>query len=709
MVAVDPSALEPKKWSVLREDLTLYTGARTAEGLPTWTLHDPVSHRYYRLGWLEFELLQRWGMENAEAIIASIEHDTPLHADLDDIEVFEEFLKLHQLVKPQGIEGSKLLERKYLMTRPKFWTTLLHNYLFFRIPLIRPNKLLNGLLPRLDWLFSRTFINSILILAILAVYLVTEQWALYAYSFAEVFTAEGMVTAAIMLSLSKVVHEFGHAITASRFGCRVPTMGVAFMMAVPMLWTDVTDAWRLSDKHQRLMIDAAGVIAELSLAVIATLIWTMLPDGTLRSGIYLLSSTVWLITLAVNFNPFMRFDGYYLLSDYLDIANLQDRSFELARWQLREILFHFHLPPPEIFKKQRYYFLVMYAYGVWIYRLILFAGIAWVIYHFFFKLLGLFLFAVEIGWFIVRPIIKEMLIWRDLLKQQNQPLRPRLAWLIPILLIAVLFIPWHTHLLVSGLLNAEQEFTLYSPQSAQIKQVLIKEGDDVKAEQTLIELTSPDLDYKITEAELKLTGIKNQLAAQSLDRTLAQHNPVDLQALQSTIAELEGLRAAQEKLIIKATLSGKIRDLSDVLQQGEWLAEDEPLAVIKNGNTSITAYVEEADLSRLDIGAEGLFYPEGGDLPPVNAKVITVDRVGTRQLIMAELASKYGGEIAVREDDQQHLVPEQSIYRVLLSVNQPINNHTTLRGRLSLDTPPESLIGRLWRSALAVLIRESGW
>ena len=149
--------------------------------------------------------------------------------------------------------------------------------------------------------------------------------------------------------------------------------------------------------------------------------------------------------------------------------------------------------------------------------------------------------------------------------------------------------------------------------------------------------------------------------------------------------------------------------MSDVLQQGEWLAQDEVLGVIKTSNTSIIAYVEEADLNRLEIGAEGLFYPEGGDLAPLNAKVITVDRVGTRQLIMAELASKYGGEIAVREDEQQHLIPEQGIYRVLLSVNQPINNPSTLRGRLSLDTPPESLIGRLWRSALAVLIRESGW
>jgi len=238
------------------------------------------------------------------------------------------------------------------------------------------------------------------------------------------------------------------------------------------------------------------------LAVFATLLWTVLPDGSVRSGVYMLASTAWILTLAVNLNPFMRFDGYYLLSDYLDVANLQDRSFALARWRLRESLFNFQFPPPEIFSKQRHWLLITYAYGTWIYRLLLFAGIAWAVYHFFFKALGLFLFAVEIGWFIVRPITKEMLVWRELLKQSETPLRPRLAWLIPVAMLALLFIPWQTRLLVSGLLSAETEFTLYSPESAQVQSLRVKEGDSVEANQILIKLASPDLDFRIASTSL---------------------------------------------------------------------------------------------------------------------------------------------------------------------------------------------------------------
>jgi putative peptide zinc metalloprotease protein len=286
-------------------------------------------------------------------------------------------------------------------------------------------------------------------------------------------------------------------------------------MGLPVLWTDVTDAWRLSRRSERLLIDAAGMLAELTLAALATLLWSVLPDGALRSGAYLLASTAWLITLTINLNPFMRFDGYYLLSDSLDIANLQDRSFALARWHLRESLLNFNLAPPEVWPAQYRRWLIGYAYSTWAYRLLLFAGIAFAVYHFFFKALGLGLFAVEIGWFIVRPIAKEIAVWRQLLTTLKTPLRPRWTWLVPVLAVALLFIPWQTRLLLPGLLRAEAELTLYSPQPAQVLHVGVQEGDAVQAGQILLELTSPDLDFKINAARRRLAELTEQLSAQS--------------------------------------------------------------------------------------------------------------------------------------------------------------------------------------------------
>jgi putative peptide zinc metalloprotease protein len=436
----------------------------------------------------------------------------------------------------------------------------------------------------------------------------------------------------------------------------------------------------------------------------------MLPDGSLRSGVYVLASTTWIVTLAINLNPFMRFDGYYLFADYLDIANLQDRSFALARWRLREALFRFGLPAPEAWPENRRRLLIAYAYATWIYRLLLFTGIAWAVYQFFFKALGLALFAVEIVWFILRPVLKEAAVWRELHSKHGSILRPYPAWLLPVIASALLFIPWQSHLLVPGLLRAESEFTLYSAQPAQVKQVLVREGDPVKAGQVLIELVSPDLDFRIASAERHWAELSRQLASQSLDPTLIRHNPMDMEALQSTLAELEGLRAAHEQLTLRAAFDGRIRDLSDALRPGEWLAKDEPLGVVVSSAALISAYAEEADLGRLQLEAKGRFYPEGGEFPVFSVRLLSVDRTGTRQLALSELASSYGGGIAVREDDQKRLIPEQGIYRLLLQAEtgaplMPI----TVRGRLALDTAPESLAGRLARSALAILIRESSW
>jgi putative peptide zinc metalloprotease protein len=713
-LVVSGSQEKAKQWPILREDLALLKAARSYDGSPTWTLYDPAVHRYYRIGWLEFECLHHWGMGNAEHIAAAIQNETPIDADVSDIEQFSDFLTNNQLTKPQGNESSSRFANLRHASKPGFWTWLLHNYLFMRIPLLKPDRYLQKALPLIDYFFRRSFVVLLVSGACFALALVAQRWSEFSHSFLYSFTPEGLLATVGMMSLSKVIHELGHASAASHFGCRVPAMGMALLLGMPVLWTDVTDAWRLPRRNERLIIDAAGMIAELTLAVIATLLWTALPDGPLRSGIYLLASTAWIITLGINLNPFMRFDGYYLLVDALDIPNLQDRSFALARWRLRESLFGFGIPIPEHWPKRREQFLTIYAYSVWIYRLILFTGIAWLVYYFFFKALGLALFAVEIGWFIVRPIVNEVSVWRKLIARHDKSLRPRPAWLVPLALLVLFFIPWQSHLIVPGLFKAEAEYTFYCVEAAQVQEILVKEGDKVTANQVLMKLASPDLDYKIRAAQLRLTELTERLASQSLELKLARHNPVDYEELQSTRAELAGLKETKDKLTVQATFAGRVRDLSDVLRPGEWLAKDEPLGIVKSPSAYITAYVEEADLAKLQTGGTGRFYPEGGDLSPFPVNILAIDSTGTRELKIEELASTYGGGIAVRPDQEKEkergLVPEQGIYRVLLQTETPeLTQTSTVRGRLSLSTAPESIAGWLLRISIVALVKESGW
>lgn len=116
---------------------------------------------------------------------------------------------------------------------------------------------------------------------------------------------------------------------------------------VPMLWTNTTDAWRLVSRWQRRLIDVGGMLAELTLAAFASVLWSVLLDGALRTGVFLLASTSWVMTLAISLNPLMRFDSYFILADALDLPNLQDLAFAMGRYWLREMLFDCGDPLPE--------------------------------------------------------------------------------------------------------------------------------------------------------------------------------------------------------------------------------------------------------------------------------------------------------------------------------------------------------------------------
>ena len=125
----------------------------------------------------------------------------------------------------------------------------------------------------------------------------------------------------ITLILVKCLHELGHAYVAKYHGCRVSAIGIAFLVFFPFLYTDTTDAWRLRNHKDRLLINFAGILTELHLALIATFVWGVLPEGGLGAAFFI-ATTSWISSIAINVSPFMRFDGYYVFSDWLK-ENLQ--------------------------------------------------------------------------------------------------------------------------------------------------------------------------------------------------------------------------------------------------------------------------------------------------------------------------------------------------------------------------------------------------
>jgi putative peptide zinc metalloprotease protein len=704
-----PQSAPEKVLAPLRDELVLEPGP-SVRGAPTWTLYDPVTNKFYRIGWLEFEILSHWHLRTPEQIAAHIARHTTLDPQAEDVERFVQFLQNAELLRSVGEESTARLIGRKTGRRQRWYKWLVHHYLFVRIPLLRPDRFLTAALPYINWVYSRSFLIVTMLSGLLGLYLALRQWDVFAASLPWFFSLEGAALAGLALFASKVLHECGHGFTAKKFGCRVPTMGIALLVLAPVLYTDTSAAWRLKERSKRLAIGAAGVGAECCLAAYALLAWSFLPDGILRSVVFIWATTTWILTVVINMSPFMRFDGYYLFSDLINVPNLQERSFALARHKMRELLFDFSDPPPEPWPPNMRRILIGYAFATWLYRFMLFLGIALVVYHMFFKALGIVLFAIEIWWFILQPIMRELGEWMK--RQKARPLNRRSALTIGILvvLVAAFFIPWQSTVRAPGLMAAQTRIRLFLEVPGRVAEVHVKPGEQVKEGEPLITFESPDITFKVKQAERSVASLDAQIQAAQQDPELRSRAQLLLQDLGGARAELAAARAEQERLLVRAPVSGSVLELAEPLRIGEWYKAGEQVALVADTSAiRVDAYVEEADLNRIIADGLGEFIPSDIASPRVPLHIVGIEEAALRTLPDPELASVNGGAVPTRIGANEAIVPEVPLYRVRLNSTEQAQIKRVSVGTVILEGKAASLAERLGRKVLSVIIRESGF
>ncbi|MDY4333338.1 HlyD family efflux transporter periplasmic adaptor subunit [Pectobacterium brasiliense] len=695
--------------SPLRDELILHAGPANRDGSPSWTLEDPLRGLYFRIGWAEMAMLSRWSMGNAAQIVADVSQTSALTLDDSDVQYFNRFLQANSLTRVSGDEALAQFSRQVEQSRVSIWRKLLKNYLFFRIPLWHPDRFLGATLPWVEPFFSRTFLKLTLLVAVLGLFLAGRQWETFKHTFLHFFTLEGAALAGLTLCFTKILHEFGHAYTCKRFGARVATMGVAFLVMMPVLYTDTSGSWKLTRRRQRMAIGAAGMMTELVLAAWATLAWSFLPDGMLRSAAFMLATTTWIMTLAINLSPLMRFDGYFLLSDGLQMPNLQNRGFAIGRWQMREWLFGLGDAPPEHFPRWLQRTLVGYAFAVWIYRFFLFTGIAILVYHMTFKLLGMLLFAIEIGYFVVMPVVNEVREWSKRRKDYRMNRNMTTTLVVSAVVLLLLMIPWQRGVYAPALLRAEQQSSLYMPVPAMIQRIDVKVGQPVQAGQTLFTLSSDALAHEQKQLERQIATLNWQSTFQVFNKEAAGDHQRVKQEHEAALQKLQVLQRQSEQLTVRAPIDGVVADMTTPLETGEWLGQGEWLAVVtKPTGGLVEAFVSEKDWQRLHTGAKGTFYLQDVSRSSLPLTIVEIASTATRDLNAApELASIYGGDIATLSDAQRKLHPEQAVYRVLLSLPDGYRAQPqVLRGTVVMEGEAQSLLIRGWKVVSAVLIRE---
>ena len=698
----------------LREELDLLPGPVLADGQPSWTLHDPARNQFFRIDWPTFEILKRWAVGDPQRMAQEVSRDTTLQMDATDVMGVVEFLVQHQLVRPQGADAARKMAQQWHRQRGSVWSWLLHHYLFFRIPLVSPDAWLGRWLRVARFFGSTSFAVATAIAGVAGLFLVLRQWTFFVNTLVETLTWSGLAGYAMALVVVKLLHELGHGFTAKHHGCRVPTMGVAFVVLWPMAYTDTNEVWRLTDARQRLRVACAGIATELVVALWCTLAWAVLPEGTWKSAAFVLATTSWVATLAINASPFMRFDGYFILSDALDMPNLHERSFALARWKLREWLFGLDEPVPESVSPRQRRWMIAFAWGTWLYRLVLFLGIAVLVYTFFFKALGIVLFVVEIAWFIWRPVQMELRAWAQRWPTIRKQVRTRWTALAVLVLMGLAVVPWPGRVTASAMLRPLEAWPVYAPSGARVDELPYAEGDAVSEGSVVLRLHVPDLELRRQALNARIEQLRWQVESAGMDNDTRQRMQVLQESLATAQAELASLRTEMANYAPRAPFAGRLRDVDPDLHTGQWLSRRERVALLVQNDSRwvVETWLEEDVVHRVSAGDTALFVTDAAYGPVLRLKVESVDKDASRTLSRPELAAPLGGHVVAREKGGQ-VIPDRAVFRVVLSV-QDMGSLRELtsqswRGRVTLHVQAESAALRYARQAGAVLWRELGF
>ena len=357
-------------------------------GRAYWVVKDPVGLAYYRFQEEEFAILQMFdGKISLDEIKERFEADFP--PQKITLEELQQFLgMLHRsglVVVDMPGQGHQLRKRRDERKR-KMLLAAASNILCIRFKGFDPERFLNWLYPRVRWAFSPVAVFLCCMLALSAVTLVAVQFDVFRAKlpeFHQFFSIHNAFLLAIVLGVTKVLHEFGHGLTCKHFGGECHEMGIMVLVLTPCLYCNVSDSWMLPSKWARAAIGAAGIYVEVVLASIARSCGGFpSPDlfHNLCLNVMFISSVT---TIVFNANPLLRYDGYYILADLTEIPNLRQKATTILSRKLGEWCLGLEPPEDPFLPQRNQLFFALYSIAAAAYRWVVALSICWFLYKLF--------------------------------------------------------------------------------------------------------------------------------------------------------------------------------------------------------------------------------------------------------------------------------------------------------------------------------------
>ncbi len=555
----------------LRVRADLDFSQQTYQGRRYQVVRDPLTLNYYRFEEEEYRVLT-WldGATSPAEIQQRFEQQfAPQRLPLAELQRL--LSRLHQsqlLVSENEGQGTELCQRgirRRNRSRMSNWT----NLLCIRFPGINPDGLLSGLNRWVGWFFSlpAALLGGLLVLSALT--LVAVQFDTFSQrlpAFEEFFAARNWLLLAAVLAGTKVLHELGHGLACKRFGGQCHELGFMLLVLTPCLYCNVSDSWMLPDKWRRAAIGAAGMYVELVLAAVCTFVWWFSDVGLLH---YLCLNVMFVCsvsTLVFNANPLLRYDGYFILADLIEIPNLRQKSSAVVRRKAADWFLGMRPAPDPFLPRRGQTFFAAYSVAAIMYRWVVVVSILWFLYQVFepygLRVIGQMLVVVVAYGMFVSPVWAMIRFLRapGRVKQVKQLRLLVTSGLLVALLAGVLLVPLPFYVPCQFVLRHREAAAVYVDVPGTLEQLHVQAGQRVQRGQVLATLSNIDIELAVT----RLDGEREQLAARLESLQFRAHSDeaalLEMAEVHEALATLDQRlsrrRADSQRLVVRAPRDG---------------------------------------------------------------------------------------------------------------------------------------------------------
>ena len=685
----------------MRADLT--ARRQRYQGRAYWVVKEPVGLRYFRFQEEEFAVLN---MMRNNASLQDIKEQfedefAPHKITFQDLQQFIGTLHRSGLVVSDAPGQGQQLMKRGEEREGKELLGKLSNVLAIRFKGIDPEWLLDRIYPWTRFLFTTTALMALIIAGVGALLLIGVQFDVFRSrlpAFESFFGPKNWLMLGCVLGVTKIIHEFGHGLLCKHFGGECHEMGVMFLVLTPCLYCNVSDSWMLPNKWHRAAIGAGGIYVELMMATIATYIWWFTEPGTLNHLALRVMFICSISTVLFNGNPLLRFDGYYILSDLIEIPNLRQKASKILQHKAAEICLGLEMPEDPFLPQNNQFMFGLYTVAAVAYRWFIFCSILFFLNAVFepygLQIIGRGLALMGLFGLVVQPLWQGAK-FLHIPGRMDQVKWPRVFATLAVagtVIFLIMMIPIPRNVRCSFRVEPLDSAMVYVDEGGHIEKLHVKPGDVVEEGAALATLSSPVLVRTMAEHMREkdafvatLEGLKRRVPAEP---SVSSQIPGVKAAIRGKERELTEQKLKLDRLTIRAPLAGTVLSpplrpqqpiiegelpmwsgsLFDEVNQGAHLQPSDVVCQIGDP-TQMEAVlaIDQADVDFINVGQEvKMLFDALADEPMIG----TIAELSKREMQRTPpgMGNMAGGGLATRMDAAGNEIPLSATYQATVPI-----------------------------------------